>query len=248
MSNSESTTNASDSLDLIDLVFAATITVGLTPELLGQDNITGMLSEPWVKSALAEDPFSFTSAEILHALTFLVGLITLLLSWFGVHASLRAKPILPGTVCGMLRFVLDVALVISYGVVLIFFRQLNVVLMLLAMIYIAFVVWDTLKTIEHWKINSSNGRKETGQKGQRCRERVCSAISRFSRQLVSLVFAILFLVVWLCWNDAWSWSAVVLALLFTLLYRVAKLYPKTGVGIAFIACIVGYVLAKALHI
>src|SRR5262245_43861986 len=148
MANANGSTKTSDTIDLIDIVFTAMVTIGLTPELLQVPHITGMLSEPWVKAALSGKPTSPTPSEWLDLGTFLVGLTTLLLSWFGIHASLRDKPIRYDRVWGMLRFMLDVVLVLLYGVILIFFRQLQIVLLLLALVYVLYVVWDIFKILE----------------------------------------------------------------------------------------------------
>jgi Protein of unknown function (DUF2934) len=108
-----------------------------------------MLSESWVKDALSGKPIAPTYLELLDLGVFLVGLLTLLLSWFGIHVSLRANPIQSSGISGMIRFVLDVMLVLLYGVILIFFRQLHAVLLLLAIVYSLYVVWDLFKTFEY---------------------------------------------------------------------------------------------------
>ncbi len=149
MTTSNNRQHETDTINLIDIVFTAMVTIGLTPEVLQVPHITGMLSEPWVMEALKGKPRAPAGPEFLHLGVFLVGLLTLLLSWFGIHASLEAKPIRYNNVWGMLRFMLDVALVLLYGVILIFFRQLQTVLFLIALVYTLYVVWDLFKTFEY---------------------------------------------------------------------------------------------------
>ena len=72
----------SDSIDLLDIVFTAVLTIGLTPEMLDRK---GMLSEAWARSATTGTSVAISPDECLHALTFLVGISTLLLSWFGIR-------------------------------------------------------------------------------------------------------------------------------------------------------------------
>ena len=208
MSNSN---DRSDSVELIDIVFTAVLTIGLTPELLQISHIRGMLSEDWVKAAY-EGNWRLPSAhEFTHLVLFTVGALTLLLSWFGVHASLRRQPIKYESGFGMFRFMLDVALVLSYGLVLIFFKQLQIVVFLLAVIYTTFFFWDILKTLEYRDVywtdaalikaglrNRPVGASPTGwiekvrKNASQDWQWVVAGWRHFQRQLVSLIFAISF--------------------------------------------------------
>ena len=263
----------SDSIDLIDIVFTAMVTVGLTPEILQVNHITGMLSEPWVMAALKGAPRVPLTFELFDLGTFLLGLLTLLLSWFGIHASLQANPIQYSTNWGMLRFVLDVTLVLLYGVILIFFQQLHAVLFLLAVVYSLYVVWDIFKTLEYqedyWnrevlhknRINwlayrrwekacrpkdrdkefwfAAEEEAKSSSQGGALRSRIMAFATTFKRQLVSMLFAISFVGLWLTWSPTRAFIALVLATVWTVLYRISKAHPARG----SIATVISWVFA-----
>jgi hypothetical protein len=233
----------SGSLDFIDFVFTTAVAIGLTPELLQVSHVTGLLSEPWVIATLKGSPMVPCGPEAVHFGSFMVGLLTLLLSWFGLHASLRAKRIGYDSVWGMLRFILDVTLVLVYGVVLIFFRRLLTVLFLLALIYVLYVVWDLFKTLEYrtdyWR--SEVWRKQ-GQALVDCGARwplhagrtVAGAAYTFRRQLVSCVFAVSFVALWCIGYGLPLWITLCVAFALTFLYRISKLFPLPGVATTFV--------------
>jgi Protein of unknown function (DUF2934) len=270
MANSQNGQQTSDSIDLIDIVFTAVVAIGLTPEVLQKDHLTGMLSESWVKNALSGKPISFSYTEVLDLGVFLVGLLTLLLSWFGIHVSLRANPIRSTGMSGMFRFVLDVVLILLYGVILIFFRQLNAVLLLLAIVYSLYVVWDVLKTVEYrtsfWSIQvikqnqikslaaslwKKSGRppnrdwefwflaEEAVRQYKRSRAFVgwiVGGFTTFQRQIVSLLFALSFIGLWYRHHTT-AWLPIAFALVWTVLYRVAKNYPIVGITLTILSWI-----------
>jgi hypothetical protein len=106
-----------DHFDFLDILFAAMVTIGLTPEVLQVNHLNGMLSETWVKEMLTNNtPANPSREEREHLGAFFVGLLTLILSWFGVRASLRNNPIRSDDVFGMFRFIFDVMLILLYGV------------------------------------------------------------------------------------------------------------------------------------
>lgn len=209
-----------------------------------------MLSEPWVKAALEGNPTIPTGAEFLNLGVFLVGLLTLLLSWFGIHASLAANPIRYNSVWGMLRFMLDVVLVLLYGVILVFFRQLHSVLLLLALVYTLYVVWDLFKTFEYrdkyWSVEvlRENSRKAPVSWGKS----IAGFVITFQRQLVSLLFTVSFLALWLLWDPTRAWSALALVLTLTVLYRVTKTFPIQGSIATVGAWLVLSVISCIIHI
>jgi hypothetical protein len=219
--------DSSDSVNLIDIVFTAVLTVSLTPEVIGME---GMLSEGWVRAAMAGKSVEMTPAESVHFMTFVIGASTLLLSWVGIHASLHTKPIKYETTAGMFRFMLDVTLIFSYGLVLLFFRQFDVALFLLALIYLTFVVWDVLKIVEYREVYFSPTTMQ--QLGLSTAGPFASAkvlVKYFSRQFVSLWFAICFVVLWVVSSgERRSHPLLIasLALMFTALYRVGKNHPR----------------------
>lgn len=205
---------SSDSLNLLDIVFTAVLTIGLTPELLNIPHITGVMSEAWIRSALAGDFRTPNKIEVTNLVSFSTGVSTLLLSWIGLHRSLQAKP-LKENIWGSFRFVLDVALVFSFGLVLLFFRQAEIAILILAAIYSVFVLWDLLKYVEY----RGENKRDTKQ---------ASAILIFRREYVSVVFAVFFWALWLCAGRAGPLATMCVALILTILYRVAKDWPAAG--------------------
>jgi hypothetical protein len=249
MATSNNRQQGSDTIDLIDIVFTAIVTIGLTPEVLQVQHITGMLSEPWVKAALEGKPIAPTAPEFLHLGVFLVGLLTLLLSWFGIHASLRANPIRYDSVWGMLRFILDVMLVLLYGVILVFFRQLQTVLFLLALVYILYVVWDLFKTFEYRdKYWNSEVHRENRRMLEHWGNWIPGFFVTFRRQFVSLLFAVSFVALRLLWNPTRVWTALALVLALTVLYRVTKTFPIQGSVAALGAWLVLSLVSCIFHV
>lgn len=190
-------------IDFLDFLFTLAISVGLSPGILGIEGWSGLLSEEWLKQGV------LPSGQALYDfLVFSLGFLTLTLSWFGYHGSIRKKPLKYGTFPGMVRFIFDVLLVVIYGLILLQYKNFKVVLFLLLVVHFIFVVWDIVKIIEHW---TSYQEKAGGH------------LRRYRREYVSVVFLALFLILWL--SGTQSSIAVVLAILFIVLYRVNKEYP-----------------------
>ena len=116
-------------LDFLDFVFTVAMGIGLTPEVLGE-KFRGLLSESWVHGT--ESP---SGIDLYNLGVFVLGFLTLTLSWFGYHASIRSKPLTYTTTQGMFRFIMDVALVIIYGFILLEFRNYGRVLFLLVIVH-----------------------------------------------------------------------------------------------------------------
>lgn len=192
-------------LDFLDFVFTIAMGIGLTPEILGRDYITGLLSEQWARTV------QFPQGQDLFNLgVFLLGFLTLTLSWFGYHGSIRKRPLKYDTLSGMLRFIIDVLLVIIYGVILVKYRHFHVVLFLLLLVHTIFVIWDLLKITEHWNTYQARGG---------------SHLYRFRREYVSVVSFVLFLLVWASAGVLPQVLTLILAIAVTVLYRVNKIYP-----------------------
>jgi hypothetical protein len=193
-------------IDFLDFLFTVAISVGLTPELLGRDNITGILSEDWARKAQlpsGQDLFNFG--------VFCLGFVTLTLSWFGYHGSIRSKPLQYGTFPGMIRFIFDVLLVVMYGVILLYYRHFRVVISLIVLAHLIFVIWDCLKIVEHWN-------KYQAKAGPHLR--------RYRREYVSLVSLGLWLL--LLWRGTqWLSDSLSLfvAIVLTFFYRINKEFP-----------------------
>lgn len=203
MSNGKSETAG---LDFLDFIFTVAISVGLTPEVLQIQGVTGLLSEKWVQ--LGQWP---SKDELFNLLVFFLGFLTLTLSWFGYHASIISRPLKYNSGFGMVRFIMDVLLVIIYGIILLHYKSFGAVLTLIIIIHFLFVIWDYLKIKEY----KSEFQSKTGGK-----------LKRYRREWVSLVCFILFFVLGVAFlNDLHRWLSLCLAILITVFYRVNKIYP-----------------------
>jgi hypothetical protein len=229
-----------DHFDFLDILFAAMVTIGLTPEVIQVTHLPGMLSENWVKNVLADKPLTLTNEEQKHFGTFIVGLLTLILSWFGVRVSLRKHPIRSDNVFGMFRFIFDVVLILLYGIILLVFKHIGSVLILLIIVYGIYFVWDVLKSFEYreryW---TENGRREYLESEQVKSSYWSDIWNIFCRMIVSLLFFISFICLYVCWPSGRFLSMLLLAGLLTILYRVAKIHPLGGIvatAIAWLAC------------
>ena len=131
-------TNSSDEpagLDFLDFLFTVAISVGLTPEVLQIPGVSGFLSEEWQKSGRWPSTDEFFNIGV-----YLLGFFNLTLSWFWYHASIKTRPLNYFSGYGMTRFILDVLLIIMYGIMLIKYRSFNVAISILLIIYFIFAV------------------------------------------------------------------------------------------------------------
>jgi hypothetical protein len=129
--------NRSIFIDFLDPLFAVAIGIGF------QD---GILKEEFVKDWKLP-----ANDDAFNLLVFILGLFFVSLSWFGYHSSIKSKPIE-----GNIRFVLDIALVVLYIVLLFKFKDFGAFLTTLATIYSLFIIWDVFKVLEHPEKYSSN--------------------------------------------------------------------------------------------
>lgn len=191
-------------IDFLDFVFTVAFSLGLTPEILNIPHFKGVLSEEWV--AQGRCPMS---GEWFPTLTLALGFLTLVLSWFGYHASIQRLPLRYETTSGLFRFLLDVLLVALYAVIMLQFRRFDVVLALLVVVYVLYVVWDVLKILEHRdKSHDTSAR----------------FVARHRRELVTVFWCLVFIVLALVHRSGWisEWLVLCLAILSTALYRVNK--------------------------
>ncbi len=186
-------------LDFLDVIFTLTMSQGLAPEVIQRK---GLLSEAWVIHR--QRP---TGQEAFDLVVFVLGFLTLTLSWYGYHASVSKKPLLYEKVPGMLRFVLDVALVVLYGFVLLNFKSFRTVLYLLMVIYGLYIVWDLLKIWEHW---DQYGRY---------------SFSIYRRECVTAFWFAVFFMLWVARDCLGPWCCLTAAIVSTFLYRVNKITP-----------------------
>jgi hypothetical protein len=195
-------------LDFLDFLFTVAISVGLTPELIQVSGVTGLLSEAWQKEGRWPCP-----DELFNIGVFGLGFLNLTLSWFGYHASIRTRPLNYVRGYGMFRFLLDVLLVISYGVILIKFKSFHVVLVLLILVFFIFVVWDCLKIGEYWDEFKLKYESDGILKG-------------FRREWVSVFSFCLFAAVGIAYFlFGLKWVSLILAILITFFYRFNKFFP-----------------------
>jgi hypothetical protein len=194
-------------LDFLDFIFTIAMSVGLTPEILQVTHIKGIISEEWIIQGRWPNP-----DEIFHLLIFSLGFLTLTLSWFGYHASIIFRPLRYDSTYGMIRFIMDVLLVVLYGVILISYKNFGVVLGLHIVVYFLFVVWDLLKIREHkatFKAKPGNN------------------LQRYRREWVTFISFMLFFALGVSyfWFELWPKVGLSLALLITVFYRVNKILP-----------------------
>lgn len=204
-------TNKSDEtagLDFLDFLFTVAISVGLTPELLQVQWVTGLLSEDWYKTGRWPSVNEAFSVGV-----YLLGFLNLTLSWFGYHASIKARPLNYFSGYGMARFVFDVVLVVMYGIMLIQYRSFDVALSLLLIIYSIFAVWDYLKVCEYWEKEFKTKRGTPLQRYRR------EWVSVFAFGFVVLIALPYFLF------QLNQWFALALAIFITVFYRFNKNHP-----------------------
>src|SRR6266850_6590547 len=82
-------------IDFLDPLFAVAISIGFQ---------NGILLEPWLQNWVWPK-----SGELFHLFVFVLGMLTITLSWFGYHQSIRNKPLESNG-----RFILDIELLILY--------------------------------------------------------------------------------------------------------------------------------------
>ena len=189
-------------IDFLDFLFTVAISVGLTPEIIGQ---SGLLSETWHIDGRWPN-----SDEWFDIGVFFLGFINLTLSWFGYHASIKSKPLNFFSAYGMARFNIDVVLVVLYGIMLIEYQRLNVVIAILIVVHVIFVIWDYLKVQEHKK-------KYEGTDIWRYRREY---VTGFAFLIVIIISGLHFIF------QTNRWVILILAISITLFYRYNK-YQET---------------------
>ncbi len=194
-------------VDFLDFLFTVSISAGLTPEVLEVPGISGLLSEDWQQAGRWP-----STDEVFNIGVYLLGLLNLTLSWFGYHASVKARPLNYFSGYGMVRFVLDVILVIMYGIMLIKYKSFNVSLSLLLMVYFIFVVWDYLKVCEYWEKEFQN-KKKTETLFKRYRREWISVFAFANVAVIAIFYFAL---------HTNRWTALMLAIFITVFYRYNK--------------------------
>jgi len=202
-----SKTDSADSfdLDLLDFLFTFALGFGMTPEVLNA-GLKGLLSEVWYTEGRWPN-----TGELFDFLVFFVGFLNLALSWFGYHVSVRLRPLKYKSPYGMWRFLIDVVLVIVYGIILLEYKRFGVVLVWLIFVYALFPLWDFLKVREYQ---------------ENFRAKPDPFLRRYRRECVSGFAAVLFLLTGLLYYYQLNRRAILtLAGFVTVFYRINKGYP-----------------------
>ncbi len=117
-------------VDFVDPLFAVAIHIGFSD---------GLLQEEWFHR------WNWPSGDAtFQLLSFVLGFVTLILSWEGYHKSIEVRAIR-----SFWRFILDILIVVAYLIALVQFRNFSAVLSLLAAAYLLFILWDLFKRAEY---------------------------------------------------------------------------------------------------
>ncbi len=180
-------------IDFLDPLFAVAIGVGFE----------GILLEPWLKEwriPKGQDLFSL--------FVFILGILTITLSWFGYHKSIRKM-----SIEGRGRFIVDIELLILYILLVYQYKNLGAVLFILAAIYLSFVLWDLLKIAEHPEKYPS--KDENGKE--------INLFTRYNRELITFQWSVIFLIFPIAHHFSGDTNyLLILAYLGTVFYRVDK--------------------------
>jgi uncharacterized membrane protein len=172
-------------LEFIDPLFAIAIHIGVAE---------GILHSPWFE----QTRLPVGQNEWFNLGVFCLGFATLVLSWFGYHASLRIRPLQ-----GQGRFIIDVVLVLLYAVMLAKYDHFSAVLFVLMIVFWLYPVWDILKVLEHPRLSRTSG---------------------YRREIVSGMFALIFSSIWALerWSVVSGGVILVLAFVSVIAYRAMK--------------------------
>jgi hypothetical protein len=210
-------TDDRDGIDLLDFLFTVALSIGLTPELLQQGHLTGVLSQDWVQCLFQPRQTQCTTMPSMedwfNICVVLLGLISLTFSWWGYHNSVAIRPLRRESILGMIRFLLDIVLVALYGLTLVFFRSFYHVAAFMMLIFILYFVWDMVKVAEYRADYRDNNRW---------------IWSKLKREFVSPLWATVFVILWL-FSMRWTgWGLLVIYVLCVFLFRLHKKYPWPG--------------------
>lgn len=195
-------------IDFLDFLFTFVLTFGLVPEALGIEGIQGPLSEGWFTPG-----YAWSSADAEKISVLLLGLLTLTLSWFGYHASIRGQSLDFGKISGLFRFQIDVLLVLWYGLMLINYRSVDFVALSTIFVFVLFIVWDWAKAKEKSEpyLHPSDSNSEPRP--------------NYRRELVTVLWTIAIVVdtalYFIVFHSIVLWS--VIAIFISVVYRVHKI-------------------------
>lgn len=191
------------------------------------NGIKELLLDGWSKEGRCP-----TSDESFNIGVFVLGFLTLTLSWFGYHAALAQRPHKYESGKDMIRFVLDVLLVIIYGLMMLQYKSINMVLFLLVVVFLIYVVWDIIKILKY----KDEFRQKQGTK-----------LTLYRREWVSFFWFLYTLFVYILQlsglsNRSWILGLAMFGIVF---YRVNKIFPlwERLFGVSH-----GYEMEKSLKI
>jgi len=175
-------------IDFIDPLFAAALSIGFTHAIM-QENWFNVWRMP-------------AGREWFYFGVFMLGVLTVVLSWVGYHESIRSKPL---RAYG--RFIVDVILVALYVLLLVKFKNFGAVLSILVLIHLFFVIWDIFKIKEYGDPYNQGG-----------------------REAVTLIWTVIFTLLWVSHYLNWVPEGFLLlfAYISTILYRIHKVVPIGG--------------------
>jgi len=182
-------------IEFIDPLFAVAIHLGLSH---------GLLNEAWFHEWRLP-----TGNEWFSLASFNLGMLTLVLAWIAYHSSIRKRP-----VKAFGRFSIDVTLVILYALVLVKYANLKAVLLLLALIYFLYVLWDILKSKEY---SSEYSRADPW-------------IKRYRREFITFGWFVVIVILWWLYSrgHVGNVTALVLVYIATIAHRINKQVPIWG--------------------
>lgn len=195
--NQDVTKSENFDFGFLDLMYVLAIFVGLKPDLSGGSGAPGLLAEDWIRSGVVP-----TGDASFHLCTFILGLLTISFSWFGYHRSITSRPYRYDSALSMFRFVIDIFLLVAYGLLLLQFRNLKAFMFFVALNYLMYFIWDIIKVIEF---------KETIFK---------------KREVATFITFILLFILWLLSGRVNRWFVLVAATIVTVGFRLSKVFIK----------------------
>ena len=158
----------------------------------------------------------FTMQNGFHVGTLLVGYSALILSWVGYHQSISKYPIHVDRFWGRARFIFDVALLITYFILLVSYANFERFLWAMVFVYLMFFAWDLSKTLERTQVEIQAGTVATSPE-----RRGVTVVWLFAQTVLALMYS--------CWPPSLryrykDWLCLLLLCVFTFVYRLHKEY------------------------
>ncbi|MFQ6026197.1 MAG: hypothetical protein ACE5Q6_01640 [Dehalococcoidia bacterium] len=129
-------------VDFIEILFAVILGLGFQ-EIMGRT---------WFKDSLS----SFNARAGFEIFSFVLGYITVILSWYGYHRSIGERPIDLETKFGISRFLIDIFLLVLYWLLLVKSGSPWFMLLALGVIWALYFLWDLFEGLEHKERHLTN--------------------------------------------------------------------------------------------